>query len=65
VVDEGGVTVRLAAWAVDRPHAADLTVALRERVVRRLAEAGVSMGGAAPVPEPAPVPAPPPIRLTP
>lgn len=58
-VDEGGVTLRLVTWAVDRPHAVDLTVALRERLVRRLTEAGVSMGPA--VPEPV-LPA---IRLTP
>lgn len=62
-VDEGGMTVRLVTWAVDRPHAVDLTVALRERVVRRLTEAGVSMGPAAPAPIPAP--APPAIRPTP
>lgn len=46
--DEGGMTVRLVSWTTDRPHAVDLTVALRERVVRRLAEADVSMGPAVP-----------------
>jgi small-conductance mechanosensitive channel len=68
-VDKDGMTVRLVAWAIDSPHAVDLTVALRERVVRRLTEAGVSMSAPAPPPAaspvPVPVPAPPVIRLTP
>ena len=63
-VDEGGMTVRLVTWAVDRAHAVDLTVALRERVVRRLTEAGVSMSAPVPAPVPAPAPAPPVIRPT-
>lgn len=47
-VDKDGMTLRLVTWAVDRPHAVDLTVALRERLVRRLTEAGVSTGPAVP-----------------
>lgn len=50
--DEGGTTVRLVTWAVDRPHAVELTAALRERLVRRLAEADVSVSAAVPADAP-------------
>lgn len=51
-IDDGGVTVRVVAWAADRAHAVDLTASLRERVAGKLIEAGVPMGG-----PPAPAPA--------
>lgn len=64
-VGEGGMTVRLVSWAVDRPHAVDLAVALRERVVRRLSEAGIATSAPAATPAPAPRPAPAPSVIPP
>ena len=68
-IDKDGTTLRLVTWAVDSPHSVELTGALRERVVRRLTEAGVSMSApaeaAASSPAPPPAPAPPVIRPTP
>ncbi len=44
--DETGVVVRLVAWAADRARANELTSALREHGVGRLADAGMLVGSA-------------------
>jgi small-conductance mechanosensitive channel len=41
--DDAGITVRLTAWAADQPDAGKLGAALRERVVKEIAQAGVPL----------------------
>lgn len=41
--NDSGITVRLTAWAADQPDAWKLGVALRERAVKEIAQAGVPL----------------------